>query len=599
MKGCLQAQSLSNTTRLSSASNLCFSEGICLGIEAKLAQLIGSFSFGLRLFSSASCKKASAELHMAGVPGEDGERYLSGSAVLSIFFSFLFFALLFSIGLGLAESFAAAMLSFAAFFLFLLFLPRMLSSRRQLLIEAELPFLLREFAVYLDIGMPFEKCMEEISKKEYLLSSSFKAALGQIRSGSTIPQALIRVSSESKSIQLKRSMLILSEIYEVGAGSEQLKHFADSLSDMQSSNIRAQAGKLAFLSVLFISASAILPAFFCIFFVVLPFFGEPISEGYSWLFFLFIFPILDAAILLAMVFNMPAPDSALAGKQALEDYLSRRGFSYGAKGFALSLAFASLGLSLLFLAFGQAWLAALALCAGPSAYALASHYASKEHDSAEDFLPEALHSAASVQKVLSPEKMLSFLAKSGYGRLSEAFETALRRQKAGESFSLSMRHALSSCQTFLVRRAFGLLIVSYETGADMRKALRETASDAAAFFSIIKERAAALAVQHYTLLAASSFLVPFILGSALSMVPAISSSASIGGLSENPAQFSSLALACQLYLAACSFFSSFALSISSGKRESWLLYFSLILPLSQCVFLLSSGSLGGMQALAS
>ncbi|MEM4633935.1 MAG: type II secretion system F family protein, partial [Candidatus Anstonellaceae archaeon] len=541
-----------------------------LKIEEQAVAGISKLSLGFSLFSKASNEKIGFDLAKAGMQGNMAGDYLTGAAFLSLLVAFWFFGVFAIAGTDALDAFAASLLAFAASFLSLAYFPKILSARRAAHIEAELPFLLREFAVYLDIGMPFEKCMDAISKKGYILSQSFAFALHQIRSGSSVQQALSKLASQSDSMHLKRSIFMLNEVYETGSGSEQLKHFAESLSDLQSANLRMQSGKLALLSIAFISVCAILPAFFCIFLAVSPFFGEGINEAHQWLFFLFIFPLLGFAVLLAMLFHLP-PNSS-SSSYSLGSFLLRRGFKGGEKRLAILIVLPAFSMLLVALILGNAAIAVLALYTAPSAYFILSYLAEKENVESEAFLPDALHAAASVHKVLSPERMLSFLAKGGYGRLSEAFESALRRQKAGESFALSMQNALTHCDTFLTRRAFGMMVVSYETGADMGKALRETASDAASFFSLIKERAAVLSIQHYTLLAASAFLVPFILGLVASFVPSISQSALLAGLPDAQNGLSSLGLACQIYLAICSVFSSFALAVSSGKKSRWLLY---------------------------
>ena len=555
--------------------------------EERFVSAVCSASAGLNAFSSAPNQKAVSDFRKAGFEGRNLENYLTGSLFLSLLV-FAVAAPLALLGWQALDAFALSLAGFGCAFLALSFLPKLLASRMAARIESELPFLLREFAIYLEIGMPFEECLAAISKRDYCLSSRLSSALQQMRSGSSVQEALSRISSESGSVQLKRSMFLLCAIYETGGSAEQLKRMAEGLSDMQLSYLRLQGGRLALFSVLFVAASALLPAFFCILAAVSPFFGQPMEEWVVWLCFLFAFPLLYALVLAAMLLALPPALGGGPPASGLEGFLSKRGFPYGRKAFALSLAAASALPSLLALLLGLSELSVLLLCLAPCAYSLASYLSQRDYAAAEASLPDALHSAASVHKVMSPEKMLSFLSRGGYWKLSEAFDTALRRQKAGEGFASSMEHALPQCRTLLTKRAFGLLVVSYETGADMGLALREAAADAASFFSLLRERAAAMAVQHYTLLAASSLLVPFILGTVLSMVPSISQSASISGLGGQGGGVFGIALACQLYLAACAVFSSLALSVSSGQSGRWPLYLSLIAPLSQAVFALAS-----------
>jgi len=209
------------------------------------------------------------------------------------------------------------------------------------------------------------------------------------------------------------------------------------------------------------------------------------------------------------------------------------------------------------------------------------------------FLPDALYGAASLHRLVPFEKMLAHLASGDFGRLSGAFSLALRRVRAGDSFSSAMAAAARECPSPLSERAFSMLTVCYETGANMSSAFRETAQDVASFFALVRERAAVLSIQRYTIIAASALLVPFILGSTLSLVPALSSASSLssadgtGGASQPGLAIAALSPACQFYLLINALLSSLLLGFSEGKVRKAAPYFILIAPLSEVCFSLA------------
>lgn len=577
--------------------------GACIG-------LVCSVPFPGMSFSKGTLEGISRNFHAAGIHGEKPGRYLSGALAISgLKASALFILLL--ISLPAAEAFAYSSLAFALVFSFFLLFPRLLAARRTAQAESELPFLLRELAVYLDIGLPFEKALVKISQRKYVLSEEFSFACQEIKSGGTVQSSLSEMSAKTDSLPLKRSLLLLSSIYETGASAEPLKRTSEELSSSQLSSMRLASSRLSMLSILFIAASALIPSFFTVFAAVSPAIGSgQMPEWQVWLAFIIIFPLLDLfALALMFLLLPPAPPNASGRGALLGEYLAKKGFALGTRAFAAILAAISLALAFVFMALGFSLLAALSICIAPAAYALAAHFAGKDVEEAESRLPDALYTAASTHKLLSAEKMLSALSKGGFGRLSESFELALRRQKAGDSFAASMQAAARHCPSLLVERAFSLLTVSYETGANMYFALRSAAEDVVSFFALVRERTAMLSMQRYTVLAASAILVPVILGAVVSLAPSLESATLLSQQSgQSPASGSSqepgspfspqasaslssvLLLACPAYLLLNAAISSILLALSENRPSKAALYFAISAPISQMLFAMSSAS---------
>lgn len=601
------------------------------GLAGHFAEAVASVPSLQLSFSQSTRERLARQFRSAGVPEAKPVRYLSGAFAISALFGGATLALL-PILLPLLESFAYSALLFALLFAFFLFLPRLLGSRRTAQAESELPFLLREIAVYIEIGLPFEKALAKIAQRKYVLSKEFSEASQEIRSGGTVQSALSEMSRRTDSLPLKRSLLLLSSIYDTGGNTEPLRRTSEELSSSQLSAMRLSSSRLSLLSIVFIAVSALIPSFFAVFAAVSPALSSAsIPNWQVWLSYLLIFPALDLAAL-GMMFLLlpPAPPQSTEKGALLDEFLKKKGFSLGRRTFAILLAAISLVLAISLLLIGAPLLAALAICIAPAAYSLAAYAAKQPVEEAEARLSDALYTAASTHRLLSAEKMLSALAKGEFGRLSESFELALRRQKAGESFAASMAAAARHCPSLLVERAFSLLVVSYETGANMYSALRSAAEDVVSFFTLVRERSAQTAMQRYTVLAASAILVPVILGTVASLVPSLASAASLssdgGGAatsvqdtqvtapaddsSSSPSQaafpqdesaappaqapVSSLAsvlfLACPIYLLLNAALSSLLLAAAETDVKKAALYFAITAPLSQILFTFASSS---------
>src|SRR3989338_7183651 len=62
---------------------------------------------------------------------------------------------------------------------------------------------LSELAVYLDIGLPFEKALTKIAQRKYVLSQEFSVAFQEIKSGGTVQSSLSGMSARTDSLPLK------------------------------------------------------------------------------------------------------------------------------------------------------------------------------------------------------------------------------------------------------------------------------------------------------------------------------------------------------------------------------------------------------------
>ena len=120
------------------------------------------------------------------------------------------------------------------------------------------------------------------------------------------------------------------------------------------------------------------------------------------------------------------------------------------------------------------------------------------------------------------------------------------------------------------------------------------------FFALVRERAALLAIQRYTILLSSAILVPVILGTVVFLAPSLSGAANISAVNGTSAQPAStnlvptLVLCCQIYLVINAALSSALLALSETNPKRAALYFAICAPLSQIAFALASSAQGAI-----
>ena len=124
----------------------------------------------------------------------------------------------------------------------------------------------------------------------------------------------------------------------------------------------------------------------------------------------------------------------------------------------------------------------------------------------------------------------------------------------------------------------------------MYAALRECAQDVSSFFALLRERAALLSIQRYTVLASSALLVPIILGTVVFLAPTLSGASVAGSAAPDAALLFTLSLACQIYLVINAALSALLLSLTESNPARAALYFAICAPMSLIFFSIASSS---------
>ena len=132
-------------------------------------------------------------------------------------------------------------------------------------IEKELPIALRTVATQLSMNLPFEICLESVSKGYGKLSDEIIEVVYEIKNGVPVQDALDDFAHRIDSKIVGRAVTHLKMCYEKG-GDEQaaqsLESLANDLVRKQNADAKEFGGKLVMYSLVFIAVSVLLPALF-------------------------------------------------------------------------------------------------------------------------------------------------------------------------------------------------------------------------------------------------------------------------------------------------------------------------------------------------
>ncbi len=169
--------------------------------------------------------------------------------------------------------------------------------------------MLLPFASELKAGITFEKALEHsIKNSGKELRKEIKKILNEIDTGKPIQTALLEFSKKNNTLQIKKTMQILSQVYLQGnknAG-KSIKRIAKEMLLKQKNKSKEFSQKIVLYSLIFIAVSAIIPAFFQAFITVGTVFMKIdftpiqviiITTG--------IFPLIDLTILFIIKENTP------------------------------------------------------------------------------------------------------------------------------------------------------------------------------------------------------------------------------------------------------------------------------------------------------
>jgi len=210
------------------------------------------------------------------------------------------------------KSFAIGFICALMCFCFLLYLPIQKKKKTAKEFEKDFPFALSTMAVEMNLKIPFEKSIENISKEKYgIVSSEFKKVSNEINeSGSSVNEALLHLTERIDSLMLKRAVAQISAVYSQGSktknAGESLKKISSEILSRQKTESKEFSGKLVVFSLMFVAISAIVPAIFQAFIIVGSMFLKLSFNAIQvFLIVTLVFPLLDIAILIYIRYKTP------------------------------------------------------------------------------------------------------------------------------------------------------------------------------------------------------------------------------------------------------------------------------------------------------
>lgn len=159
---------------------------------------------------------------------------------------------------------ALGLLVFAIILLVVLRLPKMEIVNREAEMEQQLPFLLRETALLLDLGLPFERAIKITSEKNNRLGKELKKLLKNVDRGVTMQKTLLDFASNVSGTNVKRAITQLVSIYESGGNGDGVKRIADDLLSIEQNKFKQESSKTAIYGMIFVTICAVVPTFIAV-----------------------------------------------------------------------------------------------------------------------------------------------------------------------------------------------------------------------------------------------------------------------------------------------------------------------------------------------
>lgn len=207
----------------------------------------------------------------------------------------------------------------------------------------------------------------------------------------------------------------------------------------------------------------------------------------------------------------------------------------------------------------------------------------------EKLVPDLLLSCSAFPKGTDSLTLLKFGASPHFGLLGKEFERACSEIQNGATVEKALQSMKKRCRSKVVDRMADLLVLGYESGADLSKVFREAAEDLFETQFLLQERQALLLVQKYTLLFAGGLIVPIVLGLVSGLIQRLDFSAlNLMEIGLNAPQRKELleatGIGTPLYLAEYALLAAFFVANQEGNWKKGILYSAILLPIGLLAF---------------
>jgi pilus assembly protein TadC len=541
-------------------------------------------------------KKLKHQLIAADIPTTP-DTYIRTLTLLAGLIAFISFVIINYLGEELSISMAIALIAFGVSYIIGKRIPSVLAKARAEKIESDLPVVLRLIGIQLNMRLPFEIALENIAKWNFQCSKEFARAIDEISHGASIPEALQMIGNRVDSTIVKRSIAQLVRAYEEGTGGDVLKKLADELINTQKLRLRAFSAQMSFLGLVFIALASIAPTLYLVYAMIAALYlGATITPTEITLMFLIVFPVIVSIVILYLLLRTPrlmtGSDKFMSEKERLllHTELERTGIVLPLKKFFLYLIIFSIILfCIVFIFLPTSFPYNITILFLPIfVYFILLYKIEARAKEIEEYLPDALFQVAAFEKGVPIERIIENIARSDYHSLSEEFSIASQQIESGMSVTKALSTITKRCSSKLLERVISLLNQCYRIGKDTQIAVRETAEDIFEMLMLIKEQAALLAIQRYTILIGGCILIPIILAFVITIISSLGYQGGVGFSkiteSERQLLIETSTTVVQYYLTFYVLIASIFISYQEGKTRKFIIYFLIFLLISLSLF---------------
>lgn len=199
-----------------------------------------------------------------------------------------------------------AIIFFIIIFIFLTIWPLIIHKKKVKKIESELPFFLMKLITEINLGNSFFVALKKICEEEGCVEKEFKKIVVDMQKGKSFEESVKEINDSLSSLETKRALSSISNIYSQGADAQSLKRLTEELFLKQRIASKEFSGKMVVYSLVFIAISAIVPAMFSSFILIGSYFmAIEFSAIEVFLIIVIVFPALN--ILVLMFINSKTP----------------------------------------------------------------------------------------------------------------------------------------------------------------------------------------------------------------------------------------------------------------------------------------------------
>lgn len=467
---------------------------------------------------------------------------------------------------GAMQGVAGFLLAFALIFTVIANIPAMELRSIEKRAEQELPFLLIELSMLLELGLSFDNAIQIVSERKGVMNVELMNSVTEMKHGATTQKALTDLAVKFKSTRIKRAITQLISVYEVGSGSQNIRIIAEDLFNIQQNTFRQESTKSSIYGLIFITVSAIVPTFFIIMSLSDLFLNETTANpnlGKDIAFWLLVIVPVIGLFASWMVKNNLSGYIIEKRKKDISNY-----YLFGAGVILVIASIMATGVAVI--------LVAVILIIAVAIVFYKQHQEDKKVENIEANLPDALMALSSLPAGARAERI--FETMKPYGELGNEFSTALKQIKSNVKAEDAINRLSERNNSYLLDQMCTALTSAIRSGKIDR--LDAIAEHITKMFEVKRERESLLSIQKYTIFL-GAIVVPVVIRFSFNLTE------SFRGMTERAIDFGVIENIIPAYLVMYAMVSAYYLASIEEKKSRKIINFILIVILSNLVFYLA------------